>query len=70
MSPLVQKLAAVVLPVDIQQKRPQLAKLRGRNRHTVNASGRLSLRSYPALQNDLAVIHVDLVIRTPALRGR
>lgn len=42
MPPLVEKLTAVVLPVDIEQKRPQLAQLRRRDGHAVHTAGALA----------------------------
>ena len=44
MPPLVEKLTAVVLPVDIEQKRPQLTQLRRRDRHAVHTAGALAVR--------------------------
>ena len=66
MPPLISQLAAVVLTVDIHQKRAKLLELHRADRDAAHAAGALSVRADPALDDQLLVA-VDVILPQKSL---
>ena len=64
MLPLVKQMPPVVLAVDVQQQRAQVAQLRRRDRNAADTAGCFALRSDLAADDEL-IVALDLVFVTP-----